>query len=331
MPTISIIVPVYKVEPYLRRCVDSILGQTYADFELILVDDGSPDNCGSICDEYAKKDSRVVVIHQKNGGLSAARNAGIDWAFANSNSQWFTFIDSDDWVNQVYLQALYEAAVNENCLITACDFIVTNRVNNAIITEPTSSRSITTPSFYNTSFYNAQSACCKLFNKALFDSPGCRFPKGILYEDSALIYQILFSQERIAFTDDAVYYYFRREESITNAAWNPRKMVYCQVQRDQLQWLIDHNYDECIKTCLCRYLSTLHYNISLIQQIPEYQKYTRTMRKICREMLRKYGKQYTLTIEEYPSFYQAAYPHATQIYWVAKAQINKLNGRRKGD
>ena len=83
---ISVIVPVYKVEPYLRRCVDSILGQTYCDFELILVDDGSPDSCPSVCDDYAAQDSRVHVIHQENGGLSAARNAGIDWAFANSDS-----------------------------------------------------------------------------------------------------------------------------------------------------------------------------------------------------------------------------------------------------
>ena len=85
MPSISVIVPVYKVENFLHRCVDSILAQTFEDFELILVDDGSPDNCGAICEEYARKDSRIQVIHQKNGGLSAARNAGIDWAFANSN------------------------------------------------------------------------------------------------------------------------------------------------------------------------------------------------------------------------------------------------------
>ena len=93
MAQISVIVPVYKVEAYLHRCVDSILRQTCRDFELILVDDGSPDNCPAICDEYAALDPRVRVIHQENGGLSAARNAGIDWAFANSNSQWITFVD----------------------------------------------------------------------------------------------------------------------------------------------------------------------------------------------------------------------------------------------
>ena len=89
---ISVIVPVYKVEKYIRRCVDSILNQTFSDFELILVDDGSPDNCGAICDAYAKKDSRIYVIHKENGGLSDARNAGIDWGFVKSKIEWIAFI-----------------------------------------------------------------------------------------------------------------------------------------------------------------------------------------------------------------------------------------------
>ena len=109
MPTISVIVPVYKVEPYLNRCVDSILRQTYQDFELILVDDGSPDRCGEICDEYARQDSRVHVIHKENGGLSDARNAGIDWVEANSDSQWLIFADSDDWVHPELLARLLDA------------------------------------------------------------------------------------------------------------------------------------------------------------------------------------------------------------------------------
>ena len=106
---ISVVVPIYKVEKYLRECVDTITGQTYSNLEIILVDDGSPDNCPAICDEYAKNDGRIRVIHQKNGGLSAARNTGIDWVFKNSDSMWFSFIDSDDWVHPQYLELLLEA------------------------------------------------------------------------------------------------------------------------------------------------------------------------------------------------------------------------------
>ena len=97
---ISIIIPVYNVENYLHQCVDSVLAQTYQDFEVILVDDGSPDNCPKICDEYAQKDSRVHVIHQKNSGVSAARNNGIEHA----KGEWITFVDSDDWVSKNYLE-----------------------------------------------------------------------------------------------------------------------------------------------------------------------------------------------------------------------------------
>ena len=101
---ITIIVPVYKVENYLSRCVDSILNQTYTDFRLILVDDGSPDNCGKMCDEYAKKDSRVTVLHQKNGGLSAARNTGLNLFYEQNKSDYITFVDSDDWLHPRYLE-----------------------------------------------------------------------------------------------------------------------------------------------------------------------------------------------------------------------------------
>ena len=123
MSLISIIIPVYKVEKYIHRCVDSILAQTFTDFELILVDDGSPDNCGKICDEYAEKDSRIVVIHQENGGLSAARNAGLDWVFEHSDSQWISFVDSDDYVYPHYLEKLYQAVVENNTNISMCNFV----------------------------------------------------------------------------------------------------------------------------------------------------------------------------------------------------------------
>ena len=121
-PLISVILPIYKVEEYLDRCVQSIVNQTYTNLEIILVDDGSPDNCPAICDEYAQQDSRIRVIHKENGGLSSARNAGIDWAFENSNSQWLTFIDSDDWIHPQYLELLPSAVTDNNTDIGSCEY-----------------------------------------------------------------------------------------------------------------------------------------------------------------------------------------------------------------
>ena len=123
MSEISVIVPVYNVEDYLERCIDSILAQTFQNFDLILIDDGSPDRCGEICDNYAKMDNRVVVIHQENGGLAHARNRGIEWTLSNSDTKWICFIDSDDWINKTYLEGLYEAAKNCGCMISVCDFV----------------------------------------------------------------------------------------------------------------------------------------------------------------------------------------------------------------
>jgi len=118
MHRISVIIPVYNVEKYLARCIDSVLAQTFADFECILIDDGSPDNSPAICDEYAKKDDRIKVIHQKNGGVSSARNAGLDIA----QGEWVTFIDSDDWIKENMLEILYNNAINNDCKISFCGY-----------------------------------------------------------------------------------------------------------------------------------------------------------------------------------------------------------------
>ncbi len=125
MSKISVIIPVYNTEAYIQRCVDSILWQTLNDFELILVDDGSSDNCGSICDEYARQDNRIHVIHQKNKGLSAARNVGLDYVFEHFDSDWVSFIDSDDWVYPKYLESLIQAAIENNVQIAACNHLRT--------------------------------------------------------------------------------------------------------------------------------------------------------------------------------------------------------------
>ena len=113
-PKISIIVPVYKVEPYIHKCIDSILNQTFKEFELILVDDGSPDNCGNICDEYAKKDNRVRVIHKENGGISSARNIGLDV----SNGEYIGFVDSDDYIKLDMYERLYNSCKVNNADIS---------------------------------------------------------------------------------------------------------------------------------------------------------------------------------------------------------------------
>lgn len=126
MATISVIVPVYKVEDYLSACIESILKQTFKNFELILVDDGSPDKCPLICDSYQKMDKRITVIHKSNGGLSSARNTGLDFV-SNSSSTYITFIDSDDYVDPKYLELLYKRINETNSVVSACGIYTVNK------------------------------------------------------------------------------------------------------------------------------------------------------------------------------------------------------------
>ena len=171
MPSISVVVPVYMVEAYLRRCVDSVLAQTFSDFELILVDDGSPDNCGAICDEYAERDSRVRVIHQANGGLSAARNAGIDWAFAHSDSRWLTFIDSDDWILPRYLEVLFKAAIDNQAGVSICGLFQTYGESAEIPKDRAQEPQCFSPEdFWSRNISTATVACAKLYRKECFQS-----------------------------------------------------------------------------------------------------------------------------------------------------------------
>lgn len=134
MPELSIIVPVYKVEKYLPKCIDSILAQTFTDFELILIDDGSPDRCGDICDEYAAKDDRIIVIHQENKGVSAARNAGLDIA----RGEYIGFVDSDDWIEPEMYETMLATAKESKAGIVICGIHYYNECDNLIRNDLTS-------------------------------------------------------------------------------------------------------------------------------------------------------------------------------------------------
>ena len=180
-PLISVIIPCYNVEKYLYRCVDSIIGQTYKNLEIILVDDGSPDNCGKICDEYAAKDGRIKVIHKENGGLSDARNVAIDVA----KGEWLTFVDSDDYLTKDYVDTLYNLCIKYKTKVTVADWCIfaegtypfmSKRKNKEILF----SQNGALEDMFNQVHFDV-SACTKLYHHSLFE--GVRFPKGMLFED----------------------------------------------------------------------------------------------------------------------------------------------------
>lgn len=233
MPNISVIVPVYRVEAFLDRCVESILAQTYQDFELILVDDGSPDRCGELCEEYARKDGRVRVLHQENGGLSAARNTGIDWAFANSDSRWLAFVDSDDWVHPAFLQTLYATAEQTLCKISACGFYHTQGEDIPLQTDFTV-ECLSADDYYCGNVHESATptACNKLYNKSLFKN--LRYPIGKLHEDEFTTYRAIYAAGKIGVTPARLYAYYQNPEGIMRSQWNPRRMHMLEAFEQQI-------------------------------------------------------------------------------------------------
>lgn len=209
MPLISVIVPVYKVEKYIHKCVASIFAQTFTDFELFLVDDGSPDNCGRICDEYAEKDSRIIVIHKENGGLSDARNVAIDRA----KGEYLTFIDSDDYVSENHLETLYNALIE-----TDSDISIGNMTSfsengyNEDCYKPAITRKVLQNKEEIFSTINRPCAPIKLYKRYLFD--GIRYPVGRLYEDTFIWHELLAKAEQVVLTGVNSYYYLIRSDSI---------------------------------------------------------------------------------------------------------------------
>ena len=226
MAAISVIVPIYKVEAFLHRCVDSILAQTFADFDLVLVDDGSPDSCGDICEEYARKDGRIHVIHQKNGGLSAARNTGIDWAQANSGSQWLAFVDSDDWVHPDFLLRLYTMVQETGCLLSACGYFRTGGGDFPAMSAP-EYRVLSADDYYCPDEAGEDVpaiAWNKLYHKSLFDT--LRYPVGKLHEDEFTTYLAVYRAGKVAVTREPLYAYYQNPVGIMLSKWTPRKAAH---------------------------------------------------------------------------------------------------------
>ena len=251
-PLVSVIIPVYKVEPYLRRCLDSIVGQTYRNLEIILVDDGSPDGCPAICDEYAAKDSRIVVVHKENGGLSDARNAGLDIA----KGEYISFIDSDDWVADIYIEALWKALEFHHA-----ELAVGNYHKTAVSYIP----KIADFSYENCEVLTPIQATGKLWSKltvTFVTSWGkliktsllkdIRFPKGLIHEDEYTTYKILYHSPKTVFLDLPLYLYFQRTDSITGVPVSEEfaNALRLHAHVGRFRFFKEHREMGLVETCL---------------------------------------------------------------------------------
>ncbi len=260
---ISIIIPVYNVENYIRKCIDSVINQTYKNLEIILIDDGTPDNSGKICDEYAEKDSRIIVLHNENMGLSGARNCGLDIA----TGKYVSFIDSDDYVDTCYIEKLYNALKSENADMAICKF-------KYIFEKDYKNINIKSILPYKTKVFNSEQALNNMYSYSkraisfvtawggvakieLFD--GVRYPIGKIIEDEYTTYKLYMKCNKISYYNEPLYYYVQRTGSILNSPFTIEKVSMVDVFDEKLNMLRANAYNHTYNLTLSRYYLMLYF------------------------------------------------------------------------
>ena len=220
---LSIVVPVYKAEPYLDRCVESLVNQSYSRLEIILVDDGSPDRSGEMCDAWAEKDSRIRVIHKKNGGAADARNVGI----TEAAGEYLTFVDSDDYIDAGMYETMLSSMQRTGSGISCCGMYIVEDGKNipmhsigqmTVFTNREAIRELLIGG------YIEESPCNKVYKSVLFQN--IRFPVGEINEDLVVLPELLDKAGQIVHVGTCLYNYFQNGESVTKSAYTPRKEDY---------------------------------------------------------------------------------------------------------
>lgn len=257
-PLISVIVPIYNVEPYLRTCVDSILNQTYHNLEIILVDDGSPDGCPAICDEYAEKDPRIRVIHKKNGGLSAARNAGL----AIYTGEYIMFVDSDDWLTAHAVETLFTLTNNYGAQLVIGNYVRDSDPSEFHVQSGEHSIQIMNCSeAMENMLRTGCSSWARLYKSTIHKN--ILFPIGEINEDEAIVLQLLEQCTTVVLTSQIVYGYRCRPESITTSSFSVKKLDWYRHCKANLEWIKEH-HPELTDAAAARYRSSILWSLTEI-------------------------------------------------------------------
>ncbi len=266
MELVSLIIPVYKVEKYLNKCVESVVNQTYKNLEIILVDDGSPDNCPNMCEAWAKKDSRIKVIHRKNGGLSAARNSGIEVA----KGEYFCFVDSDDYVAKDYVKSLYESLKSNNADMAICEVTEVNEKYNVIDDKKTRERLTNCVKtglelldlILPAKTYAYVVAWNKLYKRELFNN--LRYAEGKIHEDEFIIHRLFARCNRVAIIDKPLYYYLKRGDSIIGIGFNIKRINALEAFEDRISLCKEIHQPKLAIKALYMLLTTVAYYTELM-------------------------------------------------------------------
>lgn len=288
---ISIIVPIYRVEKYLKRCIDSIIGQTYSNLEVILVDDGSPDACPKICDWYCDRDERIKVIHKQNGGLSEARNTGLN----NSSGEYVIFIDSDDYVSKYFVEILYKELKKNNADVSVCSFHMTDEEKPLVekfdlmySVKIFSNRKDIMNNFFNHNCGKFVVAWNKLYKKALFNE--INYPKGRNYEDEATTYKILYKASRVVYVEVPLYYYYQRNDSIMGKSLSKQNLNAFISLEEVVDFYALKGETRFENKAKIRYLKTAIGYIINAEKVGKRKKITEDLKNLFNQKVKEYKK-----------------------------------------
>ncbi len=321
-PLISIIIPVYKVEPYLRDCIDSCIQQTYKNIEIILVDDGSPDRCPAICDEYAKKDSRIRVLHKTNGGLSDARNEGMKIA----KGEWWTFVDSDDVLHPQMIEILYDGILKfPDLLISACSYRRIDENFNSYNTIETTFFDYEINIFSD--FIKRRltlwvAAWNKLYHHSLFEN--IIFPVGRLYEDIFTTYKIMYKAQRIVYTKSNLYFYRNRTASITGRQTYRNITEKTDALVEELEFFKEKKDKDLIRTGI---LQILIYYINLFAKAYKHLKVKKYQKKLI-SIINQQDLSIFSPSERFKLSLKLHFPRSYRLFRDCKKRIKKWRNDR---
>lgn len=320
MPEISVIVPVYKAEAYLHACIDSILSQTFSGFELILVDDGSPDGCGAICDDYAARDSRVRVIHQENQGQAAARNR----ALAAAKGEWVCFVDSDDAVHPQMLERLRQAADESGAAMSMCRMLEAPEIPGdfsapvEVSWERLSMEEEPLTALFDAGKYPGWVACAKLVRRELVQS--YLFCPGRVYEDNEAVCHWIYGAKTIASIPHSLYFYRTNPGSTTQSRFSMKKLDYLWALEGIIRFYSSVGYltlRERFGTLYAEEAAGCYYRV----------KYELNDTKAARNIekaARRLRREIPFTKAQFETMFSAMHPKLVRLYWPLEGAARTL-------
>lgn len=322
MTEITVIVPVYKAEAYLAECIDSILSQTFSDFEIILVDDGSPDRSGEICDAYAEKYSNIRVIHQQNQGQAAARNH----ALAVASAQWICFVDSDDLIHPTMLEHLYQAIRNSGAPVAMCemleavdlpeDFYRDREVNFELLSMDEETLTV----LHDAQEYPGWVACAKLIRRDLIES--YPFREGRVYEDNEAVGHWICKGGSLARTREMLYFYRGNPESTTKSEFRLKRLDYLWALESLIGFYGSLGYENMRQRFVRRYIDAVYSCCNGARYLLQRPDVVKEIENNTRCFLRR--EHIKLSRKQFENLLEVMHPKLVKVYWPVSGAVRTI-------